>query len=356
MGLFRRPNSPFWWYKFKLEGTPVIYRGSTETSSKKLAQKVYDKKRQEVVDGKNFPHKVKTRLKDMIDSYMNDYGINKASYNHDVSRAKRFLDFFGNCYLHEITQHRIEQYIAERQNTVCKVTVNRDRSLLSHLFTKAIEWNKFAGENPLKRVKKFREESKPPKYLSQQERSLLFTHSPNFLKPIILTALKTGMRPKEYLALKWEHVDLERGIIFVVKTKSRRMREIPIHEELHSILCKIERRGEYVFSQADGSKYSKDGIFRGAWERTITEAKLQGVTLYHLRDTFATELLLKGTDLRTVSEYLGHSNPTVTATRYYASIPSHKRTAIQVLGRENINGVHTGVTQALVSRVAVVQE
>lgn len=353
MGLFRRSSSPFWWYKFKLEGAPVVYRGSTETSSKKLAQKVYDKKRQEVVDGKNFPQTVKTRFKEMIETYFNDYGKNKASYNHDLSRGKRFLAFFGNCYLHEITQHRIEQYISDRQNTVGKVTCNRDRSLLSHLFTKAIEWRKFAGENPLKRIKKFREESKPPRYLSQQERNLLFTHSPEFLKPIILTALKTGMRPKEYLALKWQNIDLERGIIFVTMTKSRRMREIPIHEELLSNLCKIERTGEFVFSQADGSRYSKDGVFRGAWERTVADAKLQGLTLYHLRDTFATELLLKGTDLRTVSEYLGHSNPTVTATRYYASIPSHKRTAIQVLGRENIGKVHTGVhTDFLVPIVA----
>ena len=98
------------------------------------------------------------------------------------------------------------------------------------------------------------------------------------------------MRPKDYLGLKWEHVDLERGIISVCKTKSKRMREIPIHEELLSLLCKIDRRGEYVFSDANGKRYSKDGVFRGAWERTIRDAKLPGVTLYHLRDTFATEL------------------------------------------------------------------
>lgn len=345
MGLYKRPNSPYWWYKFKLEGLPTIY-GSTETNNKKLAKDIYDQRRVEVLKGKNFPNTVKTRLKDMIDLYLNDYSKNaKESYNHDLGRAKRVLAFFGNCYLHEMTQHRIEQFISDRQNTVSKVTVNRDRSFLSHMFTKAIEWNKYSGENPLKRVKRYREESKPPRYLTAQERTLLFTHSPDFLKPMILFGLKTGMRPKEYLALKWENVDLERGILYVCKTKSRRMREIPIHEELLSNLCKIERQGEFVFSDRRGKPYSKNGLFRGGWERTVRAAKLQGVTLYHLRDTFATGLLLKGVDLKTVSEYLGHSNPTITATRYYASIPTHKRTSIQLLGRENIENVDTGVTQ-----------
>jgi integrase len=342
MGLYRRGN--YWWFKFKLEGMPIIY-GSTETDNKKLAQKIYIQKRVEVLEGKHFPHTIKTRLKAMIDLYFNDYARNaKESWKHDEGRAKRILEFFGDCYLHELTQHRIEQYISDRQNTVSKVTVNRDRAFLSHLFTKAGEWRRFSGENPLKRVKKFREESKPPRYLTPQERTIIFDHCEDFLKPILLLAVKTGMRPKEYLALKWENVDLERGLISVCKTKSKRMREIPIHEELLSLLCKIDRRGENVFSDANGKKYSKDGVFRGAWERTVKAAKMPSVTLYHFRDTFATELLLKGVDLRTVSEYLGHSNPTITATRYYASVPHYKRTSIQLLGRENIEKRDTGVT------------
>jgi integrase len=133
-------------------------------------------------------------------------------------------------------------------------------------------------------------------------------------------------------------------ISFFAQKHLNRHYNIPIQEELLSILCKIERRGEYVFSDSNGKRYSKDGVFRGAWERTVRDAKLPGVTLYHLRDTFATELFLKGVDLRTVSEYLGHSNPTVTATRYYASVPQYKRTSIQLLGRENIEKRDTGVT------------
>ena len=53
----------------------------------------------------------------------------------------------------------------------------------------------------------------------------------------------------------------------------------------------------------------------------------KGLTLHSLRHTFATNLVMNGTDLRTVQELLGHSSLTMTM-RYSHPTPEHKRNAI----------------------------
>ena len=69
------------------------------------------------------------------------------------------------------------------------------------------------------------------------------------LRPIVITALNTGMRKSEILHLTWDRVDLKNRIILLDKTKNGDRREIPINQTLYDALSGItwHIKCDYVF-------------------------------------------------------------------------------------------------------------
>ena len=103
--------------------------------------------------------------------------------------------------------------------------------LLPAEIKKAVGWD-LAGEDTLKRVravKLLQENNKRLRYLSKEEYRSLLANCDAHLKPIVITALNTGMRRGEFLNLKLENVDLRNGFILLKKTKNGERREIPIN-------------------------------------------------------------------------------------------------------------------------------
>ena len=122
---------------------------------------------------------------------------------------------------------------------------------MKHMFTKATDWNMVEDET-LKRVRKVKlleENNRRLRYLNKDECQALINVCKIHLKPIVITALNTGMRKEEVLNLKWKNVDLKNGLILLDITKNGERREIPINVTLHETLSSIVRRidVDYVF-------------------------------------------------------------------------------------------------------------
>jgi integrase len=66
-------------------------------------------------------------------------------------------------------------------------------------------------------------------------------HCDPHLKPIVITALNSGMRRGEVLGLKWDQVDLKHGFILLDITKNGERREIPINSTLRATLLSQQR-------------------------------------------------------------------------------------------------------------------
>lgn len=132
-------------------------------------------------------------------------------------------------------------------------TINRELTILKAVFKRAVIWG-YAHRDPTKDVKLYREELPPIRILSHEERHRLIESAPEFMRPILVMALKTGMRKGEIMNLRWGDVNLDHQMIGVRHTKSRKLREVPLHSELAEILKVLPRTSEYVFCDRKGEK------------------------------------------------------------------------------------------------------
>jgi len=125
------------------------------------------------------------------------------------------------------------------------------------MLTIAVEWE-IVDEGTLKRIRRVKllpENNQRLRYLMKEECQALIQACSPHLKPIVITALNTGMRRDEILSLEWErHVELTHGVILLNKTKNRNQRGIPINLTLRSTskawsdgsivhMCSLTQRG-----------------------------------------------------------------------------------------------------------------
>ncbi len=257
------------------------------------------------------------------------------------SRVPVLLAYFKSKTLRSITPWLIEKYKVQRRQTVKAATVNRELALLSHLFTKAIEWGR-ASEHPIKggRVRRCPGEKQREKILPLDAEQRLLRESSAVLRQAIVLALDTGMRLGEILGLTWDRVNLARGEILVTNTKNSRPRRLPLTKRAEEVLRSISQaRGSAapqgrVLLRPDGRPLrSLREAFLGATKR----AGLEGLRFHDLRHTFATRLVTGGVDIVTVQRLLGHQSLAMTQ-RYAHPTSADIRHAIETLERATRDG------------------
>jgi integrase len=97
-------------------------------------------------------------------------------------------------------------------------------------------------DSSLPAVKLLPENNRRLRFLTLEECDELIRACDAHLKPIVVTALNTGMRKGEILSLKWENVDLRHGFILLSITKNGERREIPINDTVRATLQGLRRR------------------------------------------------------------------------------------------------------------------
>lgn len=266
-------------------------------------------------------------------------------------RSKGFMigqltDKFGDLPLKRFTTMLVEQYQGERLARNKPATVNRLIATLSHMFTKAVEWEMVEPEiqKKIRAAKMLKENNKRLRYLSKEECRVLLEKCNEYLKPIVVTALNTGMRRGEILSLKWEQVDLKHGFILLSDTKNGERREIPINGTLREVLQNLPSQflGGYVFGEIREIEREEQGRIvttkvvvpylevKKSFHNALRHAKITDFRFHDLRHTFASHLVMSGVDITTVSRLLGHKSLTMTL-RYSHLAPAHMVKAVEML-------------------------
>jgi integrase len=158
------------------------------------------------------------------------------------------------------------------------------------------------------------------------------------------TALYAGLRRGELQALRWEDVDLAKGVIRVerawdvregeIEPKSRAgRRTVPIAAVLRDSLVEHKRRrerGERVFGRPDGKAFDGPTVDERA-KKAWREAGLEPITLHEGRHTFASLMIAAGVNAKALATYMGHASVTITYDRYGHLMPGNEDEAAALL-------------------------
>lgn len=168
----------------------------------------------------------------------------------------------------------------------------------------------------------------------------------------ILISLYSGIRIGELCALKWEDIDLKKGIIYIRKTIQRiyikdkyknvskiilttpktknANREIPINKNFLEILKKVKANKEdYILT--GNKEYIEPRTYRKYFNKVLDKNNINHFNFHSLRHTFATNCISLGVDYKTVSELLGHANVNITLNLYVHPRLSQKKKCIDLI-------------------------
>lgn len=132
---------------------------------------------------------------------------------------------------------------------------------------------------------------------------------------IASVAIYTGMRVSEILHLRWQDIDLDRGVVRVrcdeeFKPKDREERPIPIHRDLHPVLLawhkKSRRFTGLIFRTGTGTLYRKRNVAREL-QKAAKRAEVEGgCNFQKMRRTFTSLGRQDGIPKEYAQAYLGH--------------------------------------------------
>jgi integrase len=265
---------------------------------------------------------------------------------------QHLVPYFGARPLNALTSFDVERYKKQRLDAgAAPATINRELAVLSHLLNKATEW-KWISSLPL-RLRRFREKNGRIIYLTPDqcaalERAAKADQSPH-IYPFVVIGLRTGMRRSEILSIRREHVDLDRGVIFIPRAKAG-AREQPITRDLAEFLRGhmegLPAGCEWLFPSV-GSASGHLHDIRKAFRRSVARAGMNpdDVVRHTLRHTAIMHLVQAGVDLPTVQRISGHKTLSMVA-RYAHQNGAHVQAAMDKL-EARLSGVSETSTQEL---------
>ncbi|MDP3221075.1 MAG: tyrosine-type recombinase/integrase [Deltaproteobacteria bacterium] len=264
-------------------------------------------------------------------------------YNRPSERRKKrevlrhdLVPAFGPMKLSAIDASEIASFVQKQLAQGLKAkTVNNRLSILRTCLATAVEWNELEA---LPRVKFLKAAPPDTKYLRPEDAEKLLAACPAVpWRVLVLTALRTGLRFNELIALEWDALNLERGVLLVRRgevrghvdaPKNNRVRSIPITSDLIASLRTLPRVHERVFTyQGRSIKYT---TARNKLVSACARAGILQTSWHPLRHTFATDLCVRGAYLKSVQDLLGHSTIAMTM-RYTHVVPEALRATMNLL-------------------------
>jgi len=350
MALYKRGS--IWWMSFSASG--VMYRRTTGSRNRKLAETIYAKVVAGIAEGK-WLDKARKRprytFRELATKYEEHIKLRRRNY---AKVAKYIVSYlvarFGDLPLGEFSANHIQELQTDLLSAGKKNSyVNRTIIELKVMISCAVQWDMIdASIKEKARSVKMLPTDNRLRFLSLPEIQRLLVacsetptgHNGNgreapHLLPIVTLALNTGMRRGEILNLSWDMIDLVNGFIFLGSkdTKTGQKREVPLNDAAREVLeiLSEQRNADvpWVFPSPDNPSHPLTDI-KFSWHSALVRAGVKDFHFHDLRHTFASHMVMAGVDLPTVASLLGHSDIKMTM-RYAHLAPDHRKAAVNLL-------------------------
>jgi len=280
--------------------------------------------------------------------------IKRSSYTTYSSVINKHIKKkIGKVRLKMLSEEQVQKFIDELLNELAPKSVRSVFSILKLGLNEAYDKN-FVSD-VCRKIKPPKVKHKEVKVFTKQEQKQVEYYIDNSKNPNdigILLCFYTGIRIGELCALTWENIDLKRGTIFINNTLYRvksdkpnkktelkistpksesSIREIPLPKFLITRLESINMKNGFLINRK--GKFIEPNVYSRRYRKILSELDIPYRKYHATRHTFATRALEIGMDVKTLSEILGHSSPTVTLNLYAHSLPEHKRKEMDRLGK-----------------------
>ncbi len=212
-------------------------------------------------------------------------------------------------------------------------TANRYMAVLAHLLSVAAREWEWLEINAAHKLRKLKEPRGRDRFLSEDDCARLLvacksSSNPN-LHDVVVLAISTGMRRNEILSLRFDQVDLTRGMIYLYDTKNGERRGVPL---AGTALELMGQRAQLKVDECGLVFAGKTGItpfdIRKPWYGALHATGLQDVRFHDLRHTAASFLAKQGASLAEIGAILGHKSATMTK-RYTHFAETHLRGVVE---------------------------
>ncbi len=276
-------------------------------ASYSLAKEVLAKRLAHISERRHFPSRAANAatFNSLADKFWELHGQRLKSKSW-ASMLVRIRKEFGTRRVSDVRPSDIQKFYNALAGQTSVSTANRHLTLICSIFSKAKLWGLFYGDNPVGAVKREKEPAHRLRFLSMEEWERLYEAAHERLKPVLICAVKTGMRKSEIINLGWENVDLEHGVIYILQSKSGRPREIHIASSLRECLLALGPK-------ASGPVFALPEIMlRRYFDQAVRASRVKDFCFHDLRHTFASHYIMKTNDLPALQKALGHSTPAMT--------------------------------------------
>lgn len=359
---YERPDSDFWWYRFKVNGKP--YRGSTgfeeSADANEYTQALIARLKNDTKPTANAPivaaitgqHYQPVRNEgtwgEALQKFHDDMVIGTADERNSLRRATMLAEQIGNIPFHEVTHAVLFKYRLWRQKhenrygeTISPLTVNRDlahcRQVFNHMTDLAVrmpiempKWSRLIDNEAEMNAARTR-------HLSTEEEEELFEaieqESPE-LAPFVEFLILSGQRKAAIMNLKFADIDWQdKSFKVLLKGKGTKKREhtVPLTPRMeHLIRSQPQLKHDYVFTYiCERHRYGPGGNgfvrrrgwrypfspsgFNKRWQRILRVADIENFRVHDLRHTNATRVVKATGNIRAAQQVLGHRQLTTTA-------------------------------------------
>lgn len=297
----------------------------------------------------------KYAVSDWLDFWLENYkkqSVKPTTYDMYYTACKNYIKpHLGHYKLDKLNPLAVQKFINDisqkglnAKNGLSLSSLKKITITLSQAYDQAVKLG-MLYQNPCSSIVMPQKDVKQSVAFTEDEQKRFLSHCPGetTFENLFIFAFNTGMRMGEILALMWNDIDFKNNIVTVSKnisvvtnydedaekkqktiintsTKNGTIREVPLTKKaLAAILYQKEHNkhnSPFVFYSTTGTPVQKRNIYK-AFDRIIEKSDISSpVTFHSMRHSFATRLLEKGADIKTVSNLLGHKSIHITLDIY----------------------------------------
>ena len=310
-----------WWIYKRIKGQKPIHRvipeartrEEAELAERQLVRGLFDKAYGITDTTTTFESFVQSTYR----KYVEQNNVNKGAKNLYI---RLLLDYFKNRPLYSISPQDCRDCRTKMQRRTNKrnkgglsaSSINRIMSTASKIFSLACEEG-ILDRNPMQYVRALQEPPPRKRLLTTSQKESLWNElvTDPLLYRLVVMAVNLPLRRGQLLALDERVIDFENERVWVIRSKGRPPRPVPINATVSTVLREMIAERQLPFPIKD---------FRKRWHSVLIRAKIneRGGTReenYHfhdLRSYFASELIRRNTNPLIVQNLFAHSDMSIT--------------------------------------------